>query len=147
MASQAFETVVVERVSKFGFLANGVWYGLSKKSGLTVATFTPGTSVKVKVFTTDEGKKYVMALDGPGDTPANVVTHSTPVVISTPTVKSAVPYQANSESKDKRIAAHGVIQAAIQAPVLQMFSTNYDEWWALVTKTAANALVWIKENS
>jgi hypothetical protein len=143
MASQAFETVVVERVSKFGFLANGVWYGLSKKSGLTVAAFTPGTSVKVKVFTTDEGKKYVMSLDGPVAAPV-VATN----VVATPTVaKPAVPYQANSESKDKRIAAHGVIQAAIQAPVLQMFSTNYDEWWALVTKTAANALVWIKENS
>jgi len=50
----------------------------------------------------------------------------------------------NRDLKTKQIQAQGIIQAAVQAPVLQMFVTNYEEWWYLVEKTAENMLKFVE---
>jgi len=49
--------------------------------------------------------------------------------------------------RERQIQVSGVIQAAVQAPVLQLFSTSYSEWWNLVQETAKNELKFIRENS
>ena len=49
--------------------------------------------------------------------------------------------------KTKQIQAQGVIQAAVQAPVLQMWCTDYEQWWAKVEETAKRELEFIWKNS
>lgn len=59
--------------------------------------------------------------------------------------EAASHYDVNKQgdAKSRQIKISGVIQAAAQAPVLQMFVTNYEEWWHLVEKTADNMLAYI----
>ena len=51
------------------------------------------------------------------------------------------------DTKTKQIQAQGVIQAAVQAPVLQMWCTDYEQWWAKVEETAKRELEFIWKNS
>lgn len=56
------------------------------------------------------------------------------------------PYE-GGDAKSRQIKVSGVIQAAVQASVLQMFVTNHDEWWHLVEKTADSMLAYIERKS
>lgn len=56
-------------------------------------------------------------------------------------------YTPTTDAKSRQIKVSGVIQAAVQAPVLQMFVTNHDEWWHLVEKTADKMLEYIERKS
>ena len=56
-------------------------------------------------------------------------------------------YTSTPDAKSRQIKVSGVIQAVVQAPVLQMFVTNHDEWWHLVEKTADKMLEYIERKS
>lgn len=53
----------------------------------------------------------------------------------------------NRDATTKRIQAQGCIQAAVQAPVLQMFCTDFDTWMGYVEMTSKMMLKWVRENS
>jgi hypothetical protein len=92
-------------------------------------------------------------------TPSASISDVAPVVQHVVEVQQTVPSDVPRRSswgepltnweiqREKQIQVSGVIQAAVQAPVLQLFSTSYSEWWNLVQETAKNELKFIRENS
>jgi len=65
-------------------------------------------------------------------------------------VNEVVQTYSNSQpldAKSKRILAQGIVQATLQASVLQMFCTNWEEWIHLVKKTADEAIKLVEEKS
>ena len=145
-------TITVERLGKFGVLSGGLWYNLSSKSGLKISDFSPMTSYDILVYTSDGGKKYINQIVGTSEAVAAPVTP--PVLKEEVDTERAKRVTAPSkvgevdwDKKNAQIRAQGTIQAAVESPALQMFAANYDEWVALVEKTAKFELDFISKNS
>ena len=145
-------TITVERLGKFGVLSGGLWYNLSSKSGLKISDFSPMTSYDILVYTSDGGKKYINQIVGTSEAVAAPVTP--PVLKEEVDTERAKRVTAPSkvgevdwDKKNAQIRAQGTIQAAVESPALQMFAANYDEWIALVEKTAQFELDFISKNS
>jgi hypothetical protein len=51
------------------------------------------------------------------------------------------------DTKTKQIQAQGIIQAALQSPVLQLFATDFNNYMELVEKAAVRSLKFVQENS
>ena len=165
------QTITVERIGKYGVMSGGIWFNLSSKSGLKLSDFSPMTSYDVLVYTSDSGKKYINQIVGngavikadykkveekvfeevskPGDDKLlEVLKRENPVRLKVdthniPTYTKEVDW----DKKNAQIRAQGTIQAAVNSPALQMFAANYDEWIALVEKTAKFELDFISKNS
>lgn len=156
-------SITVERIGKFGVMSGGVWYNLSSKSGLKVSDFSPKTTYDILVYTSDSGKKYINQIVGTVTTSVTPSAGNTGLVIPVEKpgddkllavlkeeAKKPVKVtggEVDWDKKNAQIRAQGTIQAAVSSPALQMFAANYDEWIALVEKTAKFELDFINKNS
>ena len=112
------ELIVVERPGKYGPMANGVWYGLGKKSNLSPDDFVAGQSYSVDIWEADSGKKYINKVLSASAGPA-VVTNPPP----TPPASAAKPVQPNAgfgyrgtdPDTQERIARNTAYQKATDA--------------------------------
>jgi len=163
MAGTMKETITVERIGKFGVMSGGVWFNLSSKSGLKIPDFSPMSTYDVLVYTSDGGKKYINQIVGTGaklngEPTSSISAQAVPVKAGDDKILEVIKAaNKNTEAVEKstvdwdkknaQIRAQGTIQAAVQAPALQMFAANYDEWIALVEKVALFQLEFIKKNS
>lgn len=134
------ESIVVERLAKYGPVVNGQFYSLSSKSGLSLSAFEVGKQYEVLVYTSDSGKKYINQVvggastkkdDKPGDIKSMVVPSSTYAITN----------------KDDRILWQGITQAVLQDPSYQMFSANRDELIANRLKDIEMYVNFIKDNA
>lgn len=156
-------SITVERIGKFGVMSGGVWYNLSSKSGLKVSDFSPKTTYEVLVYTSDSGKKYINQIVGSGASLPNT-SAGIPCVEGVDYTQKLPPKpkagddkllevikketkEVDWDKKNAQIRAQGTIQAAVQAQALSMYAANYDEWLALVEKTAKFELDFISKNS
>jgi hypothetical protein len=127
------------------------------------------TSYDVLVYTSDSGKKYINQIVGSSlpNTLAGMpcidgidYSKKLPPPLAKPgddKLLAILKEEANRpvkqagevdwDKKNAQIRAQGTVQAAVQSPALQMFSANYDEWIALVEKTAKFELDFINKNS
>jgi hypothetical protein len=160
--------ITVERLGKFGVLSGGLWYNLSSKSGLKISDFSPMTTYDILVYTSDGGKKYINQIVGTGSAAPKeieMVSGTNPGLVKAgddkllevlkEEAKRPVTVKADTsgyrevdwDKKNAQIRAQGTIQAAVESPAIQMFAANYDEWIALVEKTAKFELDFINKNS
>lgn len=74
--------------------------------------------------------------------------HNSPVIVEADykQVEQKV-YQLITDPKSKRILIQGVIQAAVQSSVLQMFVTNPEEYWFQVEALAKKMIKFVEDNS
>lgn len=145
------KSITIERTSQYGVLCQNVWYNMSKNSNLKPSDFVIGGQYEVDLWTSPNGKMYINSVVGEkSSAPMSVPTSPVPVAqaASVPKPTSVDPsYQVAQDKKSKQIQAQGTIQAAVQAPCLQMFSANYEEWINLVVQTAERQLKFIQEHS
>lgn len=146
MAKTQTKQLTVERMSQYGILCQGVWYNISKDSDVKLTDFMVGGTYEVEVSPWKD-KFYINGVNTKVQVEGIVKLDQVEKQ-----VKSSIPvqntdYQQQQDKKRKEIQAQGTIQAAVQAPALQMFATNFDEWWITVEKTAKAQLKFIQENS
>jgi hypothetical protein len=140
MGNKPTEKITIEGIGQYGPKANGRYYYISKMSALTNASFIPGATYNVEVYTSDKGAKYINKIVSGNDT---ATQESAPEVKQT--APAQVPYDA--EKKQRQIQAQGCIQAAMQCPVLPMLASTKEDVVNVASWIAAEMLTYIKDNS
>lgn len=138
------ETVVVERVTQYGFKAGGKNYGLSPKlkgANITPASFEVGSTYLVEIWTGPQGGKSVNSFSKVGAVPAApppapvapvlppTTVAATPAPGGVPPVapakKSALQELADDkmskadwQNKDRLIGIDAVIKSSLESPAL-----------------------------
>jgi hypothetical protein len=113
------EVIRVEKQGPYGVMANGVWYGLGKKSGLSPQDLVEGQTYSVDIWKADSGKKYINKVmsSQSGQGGGNSVPPDAPKNDSgafRPPAASA-PYRGTDPDTQERIARNTAYQKATDA--------------------------------
>lgn len=117
--------ITIEKLGPYGPLAAGVWYGLSKKSGLTVQDFIVGNTYNVVLWTSDSGKKYINKVVNNAQSVNGAESVASPAQQAESKQQPKATWADNDKSKNKRILVQGVYQAVAHAAIHYGEKQNY----------------------
>lgn len=160
------ENIQVLQVGKYGVrIDEKTWFGVNEP--LTPNHFVPNEGYKVSVTVSKTGKKYINEILGQEEkqeeaaapapaaaaAPAAPKAETKPAPAPATTTASKNPTRAGFGQQltdydlqiQRQISRAGVIQAALTSPAFAQWSTNADEYLALVRKAADFAFKYVAE--
>lgn len=160
------ENIQVLQVGKYGVRVDEkTWFGVNEP--LTPSHFVPNQGYKVSVVVSKTGKKYIgeilgteVAQEAQAPTTAPVAA---PAASKAETKPAPAPASTSAPTKNptragfgqpltdydlhiqRQISRAGVMQAALASPAIAQWTTNIDEYLALVRKAADFAFKYVGE--